>query len=117
MVYSRVGASCVGRPICVCAVLAPLRRVNISIRNITALGIPGCPPRRSLAPRLVTAALLAVCKMVSLQDGVLGSLEDNVTDFFGAMCIGGGAHGYVLDPSLQVRPSLRLQPGLAPVSL
>merc|ERR1712194_703965 len=27
-VYSRVGASCVGRPICVCAVLAPLRRVN-----------------------------------------------------------------------------------------
>ena len=27
--YSRVGASCVGRPICVCAVLAPLRRVNI----------------------------------------------------------------------------------------
>ena len=26
-VYSRVGASCVGRPICVCAVLAPLRRV------------------------------------------------------------------------------------------
>ena len=27
-VYSRVGASCVGRPICMCAVLAPLRRVN-----------------------------------------------------------------------------------------
>ena len=26
--HSRVGASCVGRPICVCAVLAPLRRVN-----------------------------------------------------------------------------------------
>ena len=27
-VLTRVGASCVGRPICVCAVLAPLRRVN-----------------------------------------------------------------------------------------
>jgi hypothetical protein len=27
-VFSRVGASCVGRPICVCAVWAPLRRVN-----------------------------------------------------------------------------------------
>ena len=27
--YSRVGASCVGRPIRVCAVLAPLRRVYI----------------------------------------------------------------------------------------
>ena len=27
-VYSRVGASYVGRPICVCAVSAPLRRVN-----------------------------------------------------------------------------------------
>ena len=27
-VYSRVGASCVGRPTCVCAVWAPLRRVN-----------------------------------------------------------------------------------------
>ena len=28
-VFSRVGASCVGRPTCVCAVWAPLRRVNI----------------------------------------------------------------------------------------
>ena len=27
-VFSRVGASCVGRPTCVCAVWAPLRRVN-----------------------------------------------------------------------------------------
>ena len=26
--YSRVGASCVGRPTCVCAVWAPLRRVK-----------------------------------------------------------------------------------------
>ena len=31
-VFSRVGASCVGRPICVCAVWAPLRRVNIHRR-------------------------------------------------------------------------------------
>ena len=30
-VFSRVGASCVGRPICVCAVWAPLRRVNTYI--------------------------------------------------------------------------------------
>ena len=30
-VYSRVGASYVGRPICVCAVSAPLRRVNTYI--------------------------------------------------------------------------------------
>ena len=32
-VYSRVGASYVGRPICVCAVSAPLRRVNIYINQ------------------------------------------------------------------------------------
>jgi hypothetical protein len=31
-VYSRVGASYAGRPICVCAVSAPLRRV-ITIEN------------------------------------------------------------------------------------
>ena len=28
VVYFRVGASCVGHPMCVCAVLAPLRRVK-----------------------------------------------------------------------------------------
>ena len=43
-VVPRVGASCVGRPICVCAVLAPLRRVNIST----------CAPNRwELTPCLV----------------------------------------------------------------
>ena len=45
-------------------------------------------------------------------EGVLGSLEENVDAFFSEMSISGGAHGHVLHPSLQVRPSFRLQPGL-----
>ena len=34
-VYSRVGASCVGRPTCVCAVWAPLRRVNTNMARVS----------------------------------------------------------------------------------
>ena len=37
-VFSRVGASCVGRPTCVCAVWAPLRRVNIALRSSALRG-------------------------------------------------------------------------------
>ena len=33
---------------------------------------------------------------------VLETLEDNVNDFFSEMYISGGAHGWVLHPSLQV---------------
>ena len=51
-------------------------------------------------------------RALSLMEGVLGSLEENVDDFFAEMSISGGAHGHVLHPSLQVRPSFRLQPGL-----
>ena len=45
-------------------------------------------------------------------EGVLGSLAEDVDAFFSEMSISGGAHGHVLHPSLQVRPSFRLQPGL-----
>jgi hypothetical protein len=40
-VYSRVGASYVGRPICVCAVSAPLRRVNTYNLEVLVHGNPG----------------------------------------------------------------------------
>ena len=46
---------------------------------------------------------------LSLMEGVLGSLEENVDDFFAEMSISGGAHGHVLHPSLQVRPSFMLK--------
>ena len=51
-VYSRVGASYVGRPICVCAVSAPLRRVQIHISCVEGggrtWGEPGDPAGGSL---------------------------------------------------------------------
>ena len=56
-VFSRVGASCVGGPICVCAVWAPLRRVKRSSPAAQRVPLLGSPHATQLVPCLLRLQL------------------------------------------------------------